>query len=62
MSGVLRDAQLEDHGVLVEYQLPLSSRRLDCMVTGRDGDRRANAIVVELKQWEPWPRALLRTV
>lgn len=52
ISTVMREAPLEDHGVLLEYQLPLSSRRLDCMVTGKDRNRRANAVVVELKQWE----------
>jgi uncharacterized protein len=52
MSGVMRDASLDDHGVVLEYQMPLSSKRLDCMVTGRDRNRRPNAVVVELKQWE----------
>ncbi len=52
MCQVMREAPLDDHGVLLEYQLPLSSKRLDCMVTGRDQNRRANAVVVELKQWE----------
>src|SRR5258706_1815458 len=39
-------------GVLLEYQLPLTSRRLDCMITGRNGQDRENAVIVELKQWE----------
>jgi DUF2075 family protein len=52
MCTVLREAPLDDHGILLEYQLPLSSKRLDCMVTGRDRHRRASAVVVELKQWE----------
>jgi hypothetical protein len=38
--------------VLVEYQLPLSSSRLDCMVLGHDAAGNANADIVELKQWE----------
>src|SRR5262249_30999625 len=40
------------HGVLLEYQLPLSSKRLDCMVCGKDTGHRQNAVIVELKQWE----------
>ena len=52
MSQVFQYAKLMDHGVLLEYQLPLTSRRLDCMITGRDEDGRDNAIIVELKQWE----------
>lgn len=52
MKDVFERAELTDHGVVLEYQLPLSSKRLDCMVTGNDGNRRGNAVIVELKQWE----------
>jgi DUF2075 family protein len=49
---VFEEAGLKDHGVLLEYQLPLTSRRLDCMVTGRDGRGGENAVIIELKQWD----------
>lgn len=52
MSQVIQYANLEDNGVLLEYQLPQSSKRLDCMITGRDRDDSENAIIVELKQWD----------
>lgn len=52
MAQVFDRAQLKDNGVLLEYQLPATSRRLDCMVTGRSEDRTAQAMIVELKQWE----------
>lgn len=52
MAGVIRRTDLVDHGIVVEMQLPLSSRRLDCMITGHNRDRRPNAVVVELKQWD----------
>jgi uncharacterized protein len=52
MSMVLQRAELTDHGVILEHQLPLTSKRLDCMVVGRDGPRSDQAVVVELKQWE----------
>jgi uncharacterized protein len=52
MAQVFDRAQLKDNGVLLEYQLPATSRRLDCMVTGRNGNRSAQAMIVELKQWE----------
>ena len=52
MSNVFQYANLMDHGVMLEYQLPLTSRRLDCLITGRDKDSRDNAVIVELKQWE----------
>src|SRR3990170_3453132 len=39
-------------GVLVEYQLPLTSRRLDCMFTGHDTSGTRSAVIIELKQWD----------
>ena len=39
VSQVIDDAKLHDHGILLEYQLPMTSKRLDCMVTGTDADR-----------------------
>lgn len=52
MSDVVTHGSLLDTGVMLEYQLPLSSRRLDCMLTGTDGSGGARAVIVELKQWE----------
>jgi len=52
LSQVFQYANLLDHGVILEYQLPLSSLRLDCMICGRDGASTDNAVIVELKQWE----------
>lgn len=51
MKDVIQHSGLVDHGILLEYQLPLSSRRLDCMVCGRNSDDRDNAVIIELKQW-----------
>jgi hypothetical protein len=52
MKDVLQEGKLRDHGVLLEYQLPLSSRRLDFLVTGMDSAGAARAEIVELKQWD----------
>jgi uncharacterized protein len=52
MSQVVAEAKLDDHGVILEYQLPLSSKRLDCLFTGHSADKQAKAVVVELKQWD----------
>src|SRR5215210_2353043 len=49
---VLKDANLLDNGVILEYKLGLTSRRLDCMVTGTDVSHRPSAAIVELKQWD----------
>jgi hypothetical protein len=51
MVSVLQLADLRDQGVLVELKLPLSSKRLDVMITGGNPDGGDNAVIVELKQW-----------
>jgi len=51
VSQVFQAACLLDHGVLLELQLPLTSKRLDCLVTGYDGKKAPNAVIIELKQW-----------
>lgn len=48
----LADAGLDDVEVLVEYQLPLTSRRIDAVLAGvhpRTGED--SFVVIELKQW-----------
>jgi uncharacterized protein len=51
MAQVVQYSDLTDHGVIVEYELPSSSRRLDFLICGRDATYRDEAIIVELKQW-----------
>ncbi len=48
---LINQAELEDHGVILEYQLGNTSKRLDAMLTGRSTSSAENAVVVELKQW-----------
>jgi len=38
-------------GVAIEYTIPLTSRRVDFILTGKDASRNDTAIIVELKQW-----------
>jgi SOS-response transcriptional repressor LexA len=52
LSLIVSQAQLLDHGIFLEYRLPLTSRRLDAMITGLDSQRHENAVIVELKQWQ----------
>lgn len=42
---------LHDNGVFVKYQLPLSSKRIDIIITGTDSSNSPNAVIIELKQW-----------
>jgi len=51
LSLLLDQAELNDHGVILEYQLGNTSRRLDAMLTGHAASSAENAVVVELKQW-----------
>ena len=52
MALIFKDANLNDNGVFIEYQLPLSGKRIDVMITGKDSDGNKNSVIVELKQWE----------
>ena len=52
VANLFQYANLLDHGVILEYQLPLSSKRLDCLICGRDVKAEDNAIIIELKQWQ----------
>jgi len=52
VSQVFQEGNLLTNGVILEFQLPLTSRRLDCLVTGRNDWSRENAVILELKQWE----------
>lgn len=51
LADVFRLAQFDVQGVILEYQLPLTSMRVDCIITGRDANLAAHAILIELKQW-----------
>jgi len=50
LSSVIEIGGLHDTGIVLEYQLPLSSLRLDALITGSSGTR-DRAVIVELKQW-----------
>ena len=52
VSLVFTKAHLSDQGVLLEYQLPMTSKRLDCLVCGKDANTQDNAVIIELKQWD----------
>jgi DUF2075 family protein/DNA replication protein DnaC len=53
MFMVLSDTGIpDDAGVAIEYNIPQTSKRVDFIVSGYDSDKKENAIVIELKQWE----------
>jgi uncharacterized protein len=52
MSELIQFAELLDHGIILEYQLPQMSKRLDFLICGKNEFKRSNTVIVELKQWE----------
>lgn len=52
LSSIFQYADLKDQGIILEYQLPLTSKRLDCLICGKDNNSVDNAVIIELKQWE----------
>jgi len=44
-------AGLKDNHIIVEYELPYSSRRIDVLIFGNDSEGKENIVVMELKQW-----------
>jgi uncharacterized protein len=52
VSQVFQRANLTDQGVILEYQLPLTSKRLDCLICGKRSSSEDGAVIIELKQWD----------
>lgn len=46
-SGINRDIN-----VAIEYQIPLTSKRVDFLISGYDDNNKENVVIIELKQWE----------
>ena len=44
-------ASLTDNKLIVEYELPYSSRRIDVILFGSDESERDSVVLIELKQW-----------
>lgn len=49
---VRRSEVADDCGVLIEYNIPITSKRIDFVITGKDEAGNSNFIIIELKQWE----------
>jgi len=53
MFNVLLDPEIPaSAGVSIEYNIPLTNRRVDFILTGKDANRQDTAVIVELKQWQ----------
>ncbi|MDV7697918.1 DUF2075 domain-containing protein [Chryseobacterium soli] len=52
MNNVLLDPEIpDDAGIIVEYQIPQTSKRIDFIITGQNQNNTDHAILIELKQW-----------
>ncbi len=52
ISTIINDHRIPDESqVAIEYQIPLTAKRVDFMIGGRSNNR-DNVVVIELKQWE----------
>ena len=53
VSSVLKYSDVDPKiEVAVEYQIPLTSKRVDFLISGLDKDNQATILAIELKQWD----------
>lgn len=52
VSDAISYGELEETGIILEYQLPQSSRRIDVLLCGLDNDHTPRSVITELKQWD----------
>ncbi len=52
MGNVLMDHEIAaDAGISIEFQIPLTSQRIDFIITGLNQEQKEQVIIIELKQW-----------
>lgn len=50
---VLSDSSIpSDAGIAVEYNIPMTAKRIDFLISGFNDDDQGNVVVIELKQWD----------
>lgn len=49
---LIRSSVPDNAGVSIEFQIPLTSKRIDFILTGHDIDHREQVVIIELKQWQ----------
>lgn len=53
METIIRKSKIpNDCGVLIEYNIPTTSKRIDFVITGHDERNNKNFVIIELKQWD----------
>ena len=52
MEKIVRNSNVpDDCGILIEYGIPATSKRIDFIISGQDENNNENFIIIELKQW-----------
>ena len=53
MRNIVDDSDIDDEiQICIEYNIPLTSKRVDFIIAGADQNQNENIIIVELKQWQ----------
>ena len=53
MRNIVDDQEIDDDvRVAIEYNIPLTSKRVDFIISGSDQKGKDNVVIVELKQWQ----------
>ena len=53
MRNIVDDSEIDDEvRICIEYNIPLTSKRVDFIIAGADNTGKDNIIIVELKQWQ----------
>lgn len=53
MYKVINTSDIPDASTIaIEYQIPLTSKRIDFIISGVDENQQPNIVIIELKQWE----------
>ena len=52
MRNIVDDYEIDDEvQIAIEYNIPLTSKRVDFIIIGADAKDKDNIVIVELKQW-----------
>ena len=53
MRNIVDDSEIDDEvHICIEYNIPLTSKRVDFIIAGEDNAGNENIVIVELKQWQ----------
>lgn len=53
MRNIVDDSDIDDEiQICIEYNIPLTSKRVDFIIAGADQNQNENIIIIELKQWQ----------